>query len=206
MIKQLEVIKVWYGERDIREKLLVLGLGIALIYALFSLFLLNPLAEKKNLLTTQMEAANLQIKNWQLQIETLKKIPNTPLYKEWITQSNKLNILKSEYQLYLKESPTKQWENVIKTILATHHNITLVEIKNSPETLYKSNTTSTNKIYQQHLSLTIYSNYFDTISYLQHLEQTLPHIHWEKLTYEVAQYPIAKVQLEFSIIYDKTST
>ncbi len=206
MIKKLEFIKIWYSERDVREKLLVLALGAALIYAFLSIFLLNPLAEKKKLLLTQMEAADLQIKNWVLQIDALKKIPHTPLYKEWITQSNKLNILKSEYQHYLKEAPTKQWDNVIKTILATHHNITLVEIKNSPETLYKSSVSTTNKIYQQHLSMTIYSNYFDTISYLQHLEQTLPHIHWEKLSYEVAQYPIAKVQLEFSIIYDKTST
>ena len=205
-MKKLELIKIWYSERDVREKLLVLALGIALIYALFAVFLLNPLAKKKTQLLTQIEAANLQIKNWVLQIDALKKIPYTPLYKEWLTQSNKLSVLKSEYQLYLKESPTKQWDNVIKTILATHHNITLVEIKNSPETLYKSNVSTTNAIYQQHLSLTIFSNYFDTISYLQHLEQTLPHIHWEKLTYEVAQYPIAKVQLEFSIIYDKTST
>ena len=44
-MKKLELIKIWYSERDVREKLLVLALGIALIYALFAVFLLNPLVK-----------------------------------------------------------------------------------------------------------------------------------------------------------------
>src|SRR3990167_9051998 len=46
-----------------------------------------------------------------------------------------------------------------------------------------------------------WQNFFDTVNYLQYLEGVLPNVRWNSFSYQVTQYPIAKVELEFSIFY-----
>ena len=206
MMKYIDDIRAWYDSRIVREKLLVLALCWAVIYLIFSLSLFKPLDREKSELSLQIRENENQIATWDTQINALKKIPNTPLYKEWIKHRESLQALEGQYQIYLKESPSKQWANVIKAILQSQHNVILVEIKNLPETSYnppQANVTA-KKLYEQLLQVTVLSNFNDTVKYIQHLENLLPNLHWNKLTYDVTQYPIAKVQMEFSIIYEKS--
>lgn len=206
MNNYLQVIRSWYDARNVREKLLVLALSWALLYALFSFFLFRPIDAEKIRLETAIKDANNDIKNWHLQITALKKIPQTPLYKEWLNQHQSLQSLRGKYHGYINEPPSKQWADVIRAILQSHNNINLVEIKNSPETAYHPPQAQlvSKKLFQQQLQVVVNSNYADTILYLNHLEKVLPNLHWNKLTYTVLKYPLAKVEMEFSIIYEKS--
>ena len=108
--------------------------------------------------------------------------------------------------VFLKNlTSSKQWGDVIKTVLQSQNNITLEQIKNFPETVYNplqlQNVVL--KIYQQQLLVVVYSNYFDTINYIQRLEQVLPNLRWDSIHYQVIQYPVGKVEMEFSILYEK---
>ena len=105
----------------------------------------------------------------------------------------------------MSKPSSQNWQDIIKTILHSENNVTLDQIKNSPETEFQPTNIDGkgSQIYQQQLLLVIYSNYFDTISYLKKMESALPNIHWNSLKYEVTEYPVARVEMEFSMLYEK---
>lgn len=205
MKQYLENFKSWYECREIREKLLVVALGWAFLYAIFSLLFFRQLDQKKSTILNEMTELNNQITSLKTQIDAVNKISSTPLYKEWLKHRQALLNLQGQYKFFIKNNPTQQWQDIIKTILQSQNNVTLVEVKNSPETNYNPSalTDVTAKIYQQQLHVAVYSNFVDTVNYLQGLEKALPNIHWDSLNYEVVKYPIAKITTEFSIIYEK---
>lgn len=206
MLQTINQLKLWYEQREIREKLLILALGWAAIYAVFALFVYWPLEKQQTLLITDIKTLELQQQTLLTQIGAVKKIPETPLYKQWLQHDQSRRQLHAKYQFLLKSSPNKQQELVIKTILQSPNSVKLIEVKNSPESSYHASVTLShlaNRIFQKQLSVAVYSQYFDTIQYLQRLEKDLPNIHWDGLEYEVTQYPLAKVKMEFSIIYEK---
>lgn len=205
MNKYFTAFMQWYDSRNMREKLLTLALACAFVYAIFSLTLFQPLDAKLKIVRTDITEMRSQIDNWKVQTDAIKKIPQSPLYKEWLAQSQSLHQLQAQYKALLHTPPTKQWQDIIATLLQSQSNISLVQIKNFPEADYNLTTVGKikTKIFQQKLSIIVYGNYFDTVQFLERLEKTLPSLHWDSLKYEVAQYPIAKVEMEFSIIYEK---
>lgn len=202
-------LKRWYDLRVMRERMLILGLSWALFYALFYFSLFRPLDIQEKTLREDIKSTNNQIKNWNVQIDALQKIADTPLYKTWVKQQKSFLDLHGKYKDLLKSASSNQWQDVIKAILQSQHNITIVQIKNFPEVAYNhttpNTTTSATKIYEQRFLIVIYSNFFDTVNYIQRLEELLPNIHWDKLNYQVEQYPVAKVEMELSIFYEKAS-
>jgi hypothetical protein len=204
----LLAFKKWYELRQSREKLLVVALGWALIYSVFSLLLFRPLNGRYTQLTAEAKVTATQLQNLNTQIETINKIPGTPLYKEWVKHQKTLQSLQGQFKYLQQSYASKEWDDSIRTILTTHENVTIVEIKNLPETPYNSPlvTGLSKKIYQQKMLVTVNSNFNDTVDYLIELEKFLPNVHWDSLTYEVTNYPLAKVQMEFSILYEKTPT
>lgn len=207
MNKYILKFRSWYEQCQTRERLLVIVLCWAILYGFFSVFFFKSLEYKQTLLVAQVKQSQSQLDNWKTQIDALNKISESPLYKQWLSQHKLFQRLEAQYKYLLNTSSSKQWQDVIKTILRSQNNITLVQIKNSPETLYNQANVGEGavKIYQQQLLLVINANFFDTVSYIQQLEEILPNIHWIKLDYQVTQYPMAKIEMEFSILYEKTS-
>ncbi|TAK74635.1 MAG: hypothetical protein EPO11_06600 [Gammaproteobacteria bacterium] len=200
-------LRNWYEPRPSRERVLILFLGWAIVYALFYFIFFSPLDKESKALHETLKTEEDTITNWEVQIAALNKIATTPLYKKW-QQQNKLFVsLHQKYKNLLKSSSTKQWQDIIKTVLQAQTNITLVQIKDFPEVVYNPANLpiSSTTLYEQRLLVVIFSNYFDTIDYIQHLESLLPNIHWNSLNYQVTQYPVAKIEMEFSIFYDKSN-
>jgi MSHA biogenesis protein MshJ len=205
MINYLKNIRHWYEFRETREKLLFTGLCWVAIYALFSFAFLTPLEKRHTTNLTEIKAAEDEIKNWDAQIAALNKIPESPLYKKWIAQEKTFNVKRTAYRSLLRSTSNINWEDIIKSILFSNETVTIVQIKNSPEEPYQIQGIKTPiPIYQQKLVLIIYSNYFDTLDYIKKLQNALPTIRWNSLKYEVQEYPSAKIEMEFSVLYEKT--
>jgi hypothetical protein len=199
--------KIWYEHRPLREQALTLFLFLAVIYAFVSFFFFNPVDRQATALHNDIKKINGQINNWKTQINALNKIASSPLYEKWKVHHKYFQDLQDQYKFLLKNSSNKQWQDVITELLKSQPNITMLEISNSPESIYSPSNIAgvKNKIYQQQISLTIKSNFNDTVYYLMELEKVLPNIRWDSLSYQVIEYPMAKVKLEFSIIYEKTT-
>lgn len=206
MNKYILSAKKWYEACSIREKLLTIILSWALLYCVFYFFLFLPLETREKNLEDEIKGLRSNMDNWNTQISALINIAKTPLYKQWQQQHSKFQNLQSKYQNLLQSSSSKQWQDIIRTILRSKSDINIIQIKDFPETLYNPPDMAglTIKIYQQKLLIIFYSDFFKTVDYLQHLEQLLPNLRWDKLNYQVTQYPTAKVEMEISILYEKS--
>lgn len=194
----------WYEQRDQRERLLVLGLGCALIYVLFLLILIHPLEYQKSTLVADIKDATNQKNIWKVKIDALNKIALSPLYKQWQIEHQKYQLAAEQAKALMQISPTSQAQLIINALLEPQTNVTLAQIKNLPDSPYNpDNAKTTTHIYQQRIMVTILSNFNDSVNYLLRLEQEFPNLHWNSLNYQVLQYPVAKVEMEVSVLYDK---
>lgn len=200
----IEQYREWFNAREKREKVLVFIASWAVIYALFTLLLFNPIGEKNDELRKEVTTTSNEIKKTEDQLKFLNEIPNTPIYKDWVKQNQQYQSLKKEYAALLTTSTKERWEEIIRTILASHPNINMVSISQLPETTYASaNAKANDHIYEQQMRLIISGNFVDIVAYLQALEKALINIHWNSLDYKVTEYPNADVTMEFSILYEK---
>ena len=207
MNEYLLFFKKRYETCSMREKLLIIVLSGSLLYAIFYFLLFKSLEVQAKNLITEIQAIKDQIKAWDKQITNVKKISTTPLYKQWITQHQNLLNIKKQYKLLFNIPSHQQWQTAINSVLYAKKNITVVQIKNSPEILYHPSfrSESKEKIYQQKFLLVVRGNYVDMVHYLQSLEKSLPMIYWDSLNYQVMEYPTAQAEMEFSILYEKNS-
>ena len=205
MNNKLKVFREWFESRNLREKFFVCLLSWAFLYAIFSITLFRPLDHTHKEVITAISKTNSSIKNWKIQIKSIKEIPNTPLYKEWSAHHKNYLSRKKYYQDLLGDPESKDWENILMTVLDDYPNIMIDSIRHSPETIYKTNKirAQAEAIYQQQLRLSVLGNFQDIVGYLAYLEKTLPNIHWGTLSYEVKEYPIATVEMELSVLYEK---
>ncbi len=207
MNKYLAKFDLWYKQRNTRERMLVMLLGFAFLYAVFYFAFFRSLDYKHALVSAEIHEQQNQIALWKTQMDALQAISANPLYKKWQVQQKNLQALHKQYEQFILPPTSTYWQNVIKSVLSSQKNIMVDGVRYDPPTVFTTLTTAAKKIeiLQQAVHLTIYGNYFDTISYLQNLEKALPIAQWNKCTYQVAQYPTAKVDVEFLILYEQTS-
>jgi len=197
--------KKGYEKSKNQYKILIILAGWIVIYLLFRIIFFKEQAEQQLILKTQINELDHQAVTWENQIQILKDLPKSPYFKKWQEQRKQLESLQGKYQTLLKESSGKQWENATEHLLQTEKGLKVIKIKNLPETVYtptqplKINA----KIYQQRLIFSLAGNYNDTIDYLNRLETVMPNIRWNNLNYQVTNYPNAKIDMEFAILYEK---
>lgn len=200
--------RFWYEQRDARERFLIFGLGWAIFYLLFYYIFYSHLDYLNTFYSADIKQKQTDIAGWKKQLNNINVISHSPLYKKWLAEQKSQQSIISQYSNFTHVSPAKQWQRVFNVILQTQPDITLLDIKNKPEYTYNPLNLSTlkTKIFAQPLSMTVEGNYYDFMIYLAHLEKQLPNVHWDKLTYQVTTYPLATIEMEFSILYEKRIT
>ncbi len=208
MNRYITQLREWFESRDLREKFLVCFLSWVFLYAIFALLFFRPLNNEKAILAENRKIVTDKINSWKTQIKFIKEIPNTQLYKEWSARNEKYQSLKSYYKNLLGDPSDKNWENILRTVLGDYPRITIDSIHHSPETSYQTEKVQStpNTVYQQQLRLSVIGEFQDIVGYLGYLEKTLPNIYWNTLNYEVKDYPLAQVEMEFSVIYEKSTS
>src|SRR3990167_3049967 len=202
MRQYILLFKQWYELRSDRERILVLLLMWALLYVIFNFGLFRGLDKREEVLKLDIKLLSDQAGGWKQQVAAINQLSREPRYQQWLKQRQLFSHLKGKSLSLLQLPISQQWQNIINTILQEKRNVTLVQIKNFPESPYSlPNVSGASTVSEQRFLVTIYSNFFDTVNYLQYLEGVLPNVRWNSLSYQVTQYPIAKVELEFSIFY-----
>ncbi len=208
MNAKLLQLRLWYEQRDTRERLLFISLSWAIFYFLFYYSLSSNVDYQIALHSAEIAQKEADIVNVKQQIKNLAVIAHSPLYKEWQQTQTAQQGLATQHASLTQISPSLQWQKILTVILQSHPNINLIEIKNLPEVAYNPDNIKgiKQKIYAQALAMKVQSDYFDFMNYMLYLEKQLPMVHWDKLTYQVTQYPNAEIDMEFSILYEKTNT
>lgn len=209
MIAKLHKLEQAYNRLTARERILVSVLSFVMLYSIFNLLLLSPIAEqRKNLLLTLKEQQGVLTKLHK-QIEQISTAQSTshPLREKQDALLKQKHSLDEDLELIAKGVvEPQQMVNVLKTLLKEQPQLHLIQVKNIPfegEVSAKLNDVTKQKLYEHHLQLTVEGNYFAVLAYLQKVEQLQWRVFWDQLDYQVTQYPIARVIVKLHILSTK---
>lgn len=205
MMDKINFAIEWYDKRSFRERILVLSFGFLIVYMAFNFILFRSVDYEHSELQSELVSLSKQKEEWKTQIKILEQILNNPLYKQWVAQQTHFKNMQHKYKSLINASSPAEWQNIITTVLQSDEDIRIDQIKNLPEIAWKSmeiNEAKT-KIFEQAMIVSFYGNYLNTFKYVKKLETLLPNVHWDRLVYQTMEYPIGKVDLELSILYEK---
>ena len=169
----IKFLKSSYIKLADREKFSIMILSWAMIYVIFHFTLFSYYGNEEAQLQSEIKVIDQELSRLTLEVDTIKKISNSPVYKEWISQQKIFVKLKGKYISLLQFSHVKQLQDIIKTLLQAHVNVIVKQIKNEADITYSPGDLKNVSIKLQKLPflVIVQSNYFDTISYLQKLER-----------------------------------
>ncbi len=202
MKNQILRLRTWFEQLSLRERALFALLVWAVIYAFFGLIFLRPVNNQRAVFQDNIKQAQDKINSLNLQIDAVDKIASSALYLEWQKQHANYEKIQIRYKTLLTNFSSSNWLQIIKSVIASHPNITLTHIENSQESPFTLGSTLVSEgIFQQNLTVMVYGDYFNFINYLEHIEKLLPNVRWDTLNYEVITYPTAKITMEFTVFY-----
>jgi len=211
MNKYYQQLSDYLKTLSLREKVLMLFVGIAVIYfawdfTFFSAYTKQNKAHQSEVNAVQEEAA--EIDN-QFAAITKKLVeqghPNQALKKQIAEVTN--DIAEVEEQLtdtFNSLVPPKEVTNFIRSLLLNNANIELISLNNEPVQVIdissENNPTpdeskDTAVLYQHATNIKLKADYVSLFNYLSKLEQSEWTLYWDQLEYKVENYPTAEVSL-----------
>lgn len=196
----------FYDQRNFREKILLVLLSFAFWYFVYQLAIISWIDNVNLKKSKEYSALSDKINVTNRQIELLKQALTSSSYKQWINQEKVLSDIQEKYHQYVTAYSPTDSQAIIKLLLNSRDNLNILEIKSEPSKPYEFSGKIKNitKLYQKPYITSLLVNYREFYPYMQRIETVLKSVAWNRLSYEVTQYPIAKVEVEFSILYEKT--
>lgn len=214
MKKYIDQANIWLSERTPRERLMVLLITLAFIYALWNVLFDSPLS-------VEIDNKSQQITTTKDQINSLAEQKKAILVKigEFSKQSQKYqaleNQLKNLNDQIMRFSggfiPPEAMDQVINKISEMPEGLTLVSLKNYPDEVLTEipsvmkNAATRGKIYEHKIQIKIKGNYFDILQYIKNLEKLSWRLFWDNLDYEVINYPTGIVTINIHTLSQQES-
>ena len=218
MEKQLQSITNYLVELSLRERLLVLLIFIALIYSIWDGLIYSKQVQFHQKLIEQQQQLTEQEVEQQVKLaKNIVMLREQNSSKEQLEQAlskqkQKLSDIKVELDNVLGSlvPPTKITE-LLHSLLLQTQGLKLLALSNKPvEAISMENEDEVKaedepddqqaKLYKHSTAMTLLGDYQQLYHYLQMIEQSKWGLYWDKLEYEVTDYPKAKITLEVHTI------
>lgn len=201
-----------FANLSVRERALVLGAAcVATLFLGLQLFVV-PLIEEKKSIRDQRAQNTQSVAELSAEIQVLRtRLANNPNDKlrddiqalEKRNQDLRDNLTERVAALL---SP-RQTQQLLRDVLAEYKGLSLVSARNMPPSVIEVGTNDpdeaadekTARVYEHGFEITLTGSYFETRDYLKRLE-ALDGFFWQRLEYEVVEYPEAKVVLGISTL------
>jgi MSHA biogenesis protein MshJ len=85
---------------------------------------------------------------------------------------------------------------VLQDMLKKSSGLKLVKLETLPVTTLTGSKQEQSWIYRHGLSITLSGSFFNTLNYLQSLESLPWRFNWDKIDYQVKEYPVAETSLQ----------
>ena len=208
----------------IRERAAILAGVLAVLYTLWSTFLMQPLENQQKIIKAELlqkQASQVGL-NAQVQkiIEDNSKDPNIELEKQLQVLKRELDEINANIQVSTAHlvSP-KNMAKILETVLFKIGSLTLVNAKGlganaliEPGKDEKAQTKDADKIqtedvsnaYRHGLRIEFEGDFMSTLRYLRELEALEWKFFWDTLEFNVEDYPKSRVSIEvFTLSLDK---
>jgi len=193
-----------------REKVLLLLVAIATLYATWDYFFFNFVNTQHKQYASQIRSVESEIDEIDEQLANVTEqlvINGTP------NLDLKANIAVTERQIKKTEEslaetfkslvPPKQVTNFIRSLLLENNDLELVALKNDPvqvinlkeEAPTSEDDSDSARLYQHATNIQLKGDYISLHNYLSKLEQSNWTLYWDQLEYKVTTYPEAEIRL-----------
>lgn len=192
----LSKIQEKFSTLSSREKAIVVAAILAASWSTWDSFIYQPLQLKKNNLQQQLTAINTQVTGQkQTEVLLLSDVNSDPN----LSYQNRLTDLKAQYRLLQEQIilgdkkfvPPNQMAKALSDLLAQDTHLTLIKLDKLPTKTLLAGKQQQHPIYKHELVITFSGNYLDTVNYLKSIEALPWAIVWERIDYQVTDYPSA---------------
>jgi MSHA biogenesis protein MshJ len=183
---------------------------LAVIYFLWDTVFYENFLDTAKKRTESIKKIEAQVNALQGQISSISVASKSDPIKDLsnkvkqLTQQNK-NLEDSIGKLTKQLIPPEQMLWLLQDILAQDENLHIIRVDNLPETSLfatagvkgaaEDKTLNKYQVYRHGLQIELVANYFNTRQFLERVERLPWKILWDDISYEVTDYPDAKVKI-----------
>lgn len=193
-----------------RERILILLTALVTVVMLLQLFLVDPLLERRTAAKRQIASLNADIVNGRGQQQVLQAELTVGVNRDKIRQRDRLSRELETLNDNIQQSvvamiPPKLMPEVLETLLGKSKGLKLLSLENKAVTTVltqqqlaaeDSSQSAGQALYQHGFVLRLEGDYPSIIRYFEALAALPWRFYWDKLHYQVEQYPTAVIQLE----------
>lgn len=184
-----------------REKLMVLGAVILVLWGLWDRLFYQPLSKQQQLVDNEIGVLQKQLRAQQQIAGRLEEIgkndPNRDARQQLTQLHQSVADLKQQLSLGGKKFvPSQQMVNALRDMLKQHGKLKLVKLETLPVSGFGNSDQQPVWVYRHALAITLQGDYFSTLEYLKALEALPWRIHWDSIAYQVKDYPIAETRIQ----------
>jgi MSHA biogenesis protein MshJ len=195
---------------SLREQVLILFCGMAVVILMMYTFLLEPLLDNLERLKQNDISAIKELTSLKEQVTVLSdKLsiePNGPILERIDVLQRQIENIDTRLETqtsYLV--PANKLASVLESVLTDSKRLKLIELRFIPplRLLSEQNEVIDEPViglYQHGVKLIFEGSYFDIQQYLAELESLPRQFYWKKFDYQVGDYPTASVELEIFTI------
>jgi len=198
---------------SLRERLFLLAAGLFVIGGLWEAGLAAPLAAREKIANDKVTA----LKERLAQLDASLTTAATGLGERLPGQLEQLEALRervadgeNEIRVFTTDLvDPAQMRLVLEELLRRQAGLTLVSAVNRParpvvtdedETDAEQSRSAAPRLYRHSLVLTLEGSYLDCLTYLQAVERLPWRMHWSRLEFAVAEYPVNDIVIEFTTL------
>lgn len=204
---------------EMRERLLIVGAAMAVVYLLWDFILLQPMGKEMQIITARERVARQAIQTTEAEVTVLdtiaKKDPNIALRSEISELRSKLASLDEQLDtMAVGLVPAQQLPKILHEVLSRTGKLKIeklatlppqevaltaaapVELPAGKEAAGAGEPAQNDvKIYKHATVLNVTGDFAGVVQYLRELERSDWRFYWESLNYQVTDYPNAKVRI-----------
>ncbi len=213
-MSKLRSVSKWLNDRTVRDRLIVLSVGMIFIYFIWLATVQGSLRSTRAKNSRQIEQLQKQSQVYRdelmRQTKELAKLSDSTLKAQQKSLQETLASLDSKLNTVVVDLMSKKhMMQTLRALLGQSNALKLLELKSSkPEVLAKphdvsSNDASATHLYKESVTIQFQGDYFSTLAYLKNLEKDEAKVMWNELVYQVDGYPIATVSIGLSFVSER---
>lgn len=206
MITRLQSLHQWYGQRPLRERIMLLLCVMVVLAFLTNVFVLKPLSDQTRMLRRELTT----LKSQQVELQARESIVRARKGADPDRENrDQLKILEQETR-HLQEQleagivnlvAPRDMPALLKDLLTRQKKLHLVKLENLPPRRLFLNPGSSSEdmgpvLYLHPLQMEFKGDYLTLLKYLRQLEQLPKSLVWEDVDIETQTYPAATVRIQ----------
>ncbi|MFT4807216.1 MAG: MSHA biogenesis protein MshJ [Paraglaciecola sp.] len=204
--QEYKKLSIKFLEVSLREQILILLCGLAVVILMMYTFLLEPILENSGKLQQKSISAKKEISIVVGQVSeltnTLNNNPNDPVLERIALLKRQIQNMTNQLQTQTDNLvPANEMAGMLENVLVGSKGLKLIELQSiTPISISLGQSQEGEEpiagLYRHGVTLVFEGSYFDIQRYLEKLESLPWQFYWKKFDYLVGEYPTASVELE----------